>query len=141
MDRKEFLASLGLSAASVALFTCAACSKTSDSPMGTPTGPTGVDFSLDLNASANAALLNNGGYLTTQDVIVARTLAGSYIAVQRSCTHQNYGLVYHPNTSRFFCNNHGATFSETGAVEVGPARSPLTVYHTQLTGTTLRIYS
>ncbi|MDB5119592.1 MAG: (2Fe-2S)-binding protein [Sphingobacteriales bacterium] len=140
MERKEFLSSLGLGAASIALLNCIGCSKNTDGPSGT-SGPSGIDFTLDLNASANAALLNNGGYLSTNGLIVARTLTGSYIAVQRSCTHENYGLTYQANSSRFYCNNHGAAFSESGAVKAGPANRPLTVYNTQLAGTTLRVYS
>jgi cytochrome b6-f complex iron-sulfur subunit len=140
MDRKEFLTSIGMTTAAAALFTCIGCSKDSENPSGT-SGPSGVDFTLDLSVSANAALLNNGGYVATNGVIVAKTIAGNYIAVQRSCTHENYSLIYQGNKNRFFCNNHGAVFSESGAVEQGPARSPLAVYKTSLNGNTLRIYS
>ncbi|MDB5012645.1 MAG: (2Fe-2S)-binding protein [Daejeonella sp.] len=140
MDRKEFLGVMGIGAASVGLLSCMGCSKNVDSPSDT-SGPTGIDFTLDLNATGNSSLLNNGGYLTINGVIVAKTFTGSYIAVQRSCTHENYGLTYQANNSRFYCNNHGASFAESGTVKTGPANRPLTVYHTQLTGTTLRVYS
>lgn len=142
MDRKEFLASLGISAASFAVISCIGCSKSGSNPSGgTVTGPTGVNFTLDLSSSANAALLANGGYLVSNGVIVARTTAGAYIAVQQSCTHENYGLIYQGSNSRFYCGNHGATFSNSGAVTNGPASRALTVYNTTLTGTSLRVYS
>ncbi|WEK17760.1 MAG: Rieske 2Fe-2S domain-containing protein [Candidatus Pedobacter colombiensis] len=141
MDRKDFLASIGLSATTFALINCIGCSKSSNSPSNGTSGPMNVDFSLDLTAGANAALNNNGGYLTANGVIVARTMSGTYIAVQRSCTHENYGLIYQGSASRFYCANHGATFSESGTVTNGPTSRPLTTYHTQLTGTSLRIYS
>lgn len=142
MDRKEFLASIGVSAASFAVLSCLGCSKSSDSSSsGTVNGPTGVDFTLDLSSSANAALLSNGGYLVSNGVIVARTTAGAYIAAQHSCTHQSYGLVYQGSNNRFYCNNHGATFSNSGAVTNGPASRALTVYNTTITGTSLRVYS
>jgi len=142
MDRKEFLASIGLGAASFAVLSCLGCSKSSDnSPSGTTAGPAGVNFTLDLSASANAALLTNGGYLVSNGVIVARATAGAYIAVQQSCTHQSYGLVYQGSNNRFYCNNHGATFSNSGTVTNGPASRALTVYNTTLTGTSLRVYS
>ncbi|WP_299289223.1 Rieske 2Fe-2S domain-containing protein [uncultured Mucilaginibacter sp.] len=142
MDRKEFLASIGLSAASFAILSCVGCSKSSDNlSSGTANGPTGVNFTLDLSSSANAALLTNGGYLVSNGVIVARTTAGAYIAVQQSCTHENYGLVYQGSNNRFYCNNHGATFSNSGAVTNGPANRPLTTYNTTLTGTSLKVYS
>jgi len=141
MDRKEFLASLGISAASFAIMNCAGCAKSTDGPSSGTSGPANVNFILDLNASANAALSNNGGFIISNDVIVVRKSAGNFIAVQRSCTHENYSLTYQPSNSRFYCPNHGATFSESGAVGNGPANRALTVYKTELTGTNLRVYS
>ncbi|SDJ01795.1 cytochrome b6-f complex iron-sulfur subunit [Pedobacter sp. ok626] len=141
MDRKDFLASIGLSAATFALINCVGCSKNSNSTSGDTSGPTGIDFVLDLTATANASLNNNGGYLSTNGVIIARSMSGTYIAVQRSCTHESYGLIYQGSANRFYCANHGATFSESGTVTNGPASRSLTTYHTQLTGTSLRIYS
>ncbi|MBE9601681.1 ubiquinol-cytochrome c reductase iron-sulfur subunit [Pedobacter sp. MC2016-24] len=141
MDRKGFLASIGLSAATFALINCIGCSKSSSSPSSDTSGPTGVDFTLDLSSSANAALASNGGYLVSNGVIIARTVSGTYVAVQRSCTHESYSLIYQGSANRFYCANHGATFSESGTVTNGPASRSLTTYHTQLTGTSLRIYS
>jgi len=141
MDRKDFLASIGLSATTFALINCIGCSKNSNSPSGDTAGPTNIDFTLDLTLSGNSALTSNGGYLVSNGIIVARTTSGSFIAVQRSCTHESYGLVYQGSASRFYCANHGATFSESGTVTNGPASRSLTTYHTQLTGTYLRIYS
>ncbi|ALL07025.1 (2Fe-2S)-binding protein [Pedobacter sp. PACM 27299] len=141
MDRKDFLASIGLSAATFAFINCAGCAKSSNAPSGDTSGPTGIDFTLDLNLPANAGLSNNGGHLVSNGVIVARTTSGSFVAAQRSCTHESYGLIYQPSASRFYCANHGATFSESGTVTNGPASRALTTYHTQLTGTSLRIYS
>ncbi|MGY4386468.1 cytochrome b6-f complex iron-sulfur subunit [Pedobacter sp. UYP24] len=140
MDRKDFLNSIGLSAAGFAIINCVGCSKNNSGSPET-SAPTGIDFTLDLSATANAALTNNGGYLISNGIIVAKNSSGSYIAVQRSCTHENYNLVYQSNNARFYCANHGATFSEIGSVTNGPANRSLTTYHTQLTGTSLRVYS
>jgi cytochrome b6-f complex iron-sulfur subunit len=141
MDRKEFLSAIGVGAASLVVLNCIGCSKSSN-PAGTSTtGPSNVDFTLDLTASANAALLNNGGYVSSKGVLVARTTAGTYIAVQLSCTHENYPLVFQASASHFYCNNHGSAFTETGVVLNSPARSNLTTYKTTLTGTSLRVYS
>lgn len=141
MDRKDFLNSIGMSTAAFALINCIGCKKTEGSSSSDTTGPTGVNFTLDLSLAANAALLSNGGSLVSNGVIVAKTKTGTYIAVQRSCTHESYTLTYQSSNSRFYCPNHGATFSENGAVTNGPASRSLTVYNTQLTGTTLKIYS
>lgn len=143
MDRKEFLTAIGMGAASVAVLNCiGGCSKESngDSPSPTP-APTGVDFTLDLNATANNALKTNGGYIYSNGIIVARTTAGAYIAVSQVCTHQNYNVVYEPTSNQFYCNNHGATFSATGVSSGIETSTPLKSYNTALTGTSLRIYS
>lgn len=137
MKRKDFISGIVAGAASLSLINCIGCMKDG---LGVA-GPSNVDFNLDLNASANTALLTNGGYIISNGIIVARTSAGAYIAVQRSCTHENYNLAYQAPNHRFYCVNHGATFTESGTVTSGPARRALTVYNTQLTGTTLRIYS
>lgn len=129
-----------MSSATFALINCVGCKK--DEKVNQQTsGPTGIDFTLDLGLAANSALLNNGGSLVSNGVIVAKTTSGSYIAVQRSCTHEFYNLTYQPTNKRFFCPNHGATFSESGSVTNGPASGALTTYKTQLTGSLLRIYS
>lgn len=141
MDRKHFLNSIGMSAAAFAIINCVGCKKSDGSNSADTSGPTGINFSLDLSLAANAVLLNNGGSLISNGVIVARTQTGTYIAVQRSCTHENYTLTYQSANSRFYCPNHGATFSERGIVTNGPASRSLTVYNTQLTDNILKVYS
>ena len=139
MDRKEFLSLLGFGSASVALASCiAGCSKNVSS--GT-TAPSGVDFTLDLGSTTNAALQTNGGFVYNSGVLVVRTMAGAYIAVQQVCTHESVTITYQGNNHRFYCDGHGATFSETGAVTGGPAPRALTTYNTSLTGNMLRVYS
>lgn len=140
MDRKEFLAAIGMGAASVAVLSCIGCGK-SDSGSPSITAPTNVDFNLDLTTSANSNLKTNGGYISINGIVVARTLAGAYIAVSQYCTHQSYPVTYIGNNFQFYCPAHGASFAENGTVTNGPANKALTQYKTQLTGTTLRIYS
>ena len=141
MDRKDFLNSIGMSAAAFALLNCIGCKKTDGSSSTDTTGPDGINFTMDLSLAANVALLSNRGSLVSNGVIVAKTKAGTYIAVQRSCTHESYTLTYQSANNRFYCPNHGATFSENGAVTNGPASRSLTFYNTQLTDTILKIYS
>jgi cytochrome b6-f complex iron-sulfur subunit len=141
MDRKDFLSVIGLSAASFAAINCMGCSKGSNASSSGVSGPSGIDFTLDLSLAANAALVNNGGYLVNNGVIVAKTNAGVYIAVQQSCTHESYPLIYQASSQRFYCNNHGSAFSEKGVVQNSPASKNLTVYNTSLSGSLLRVYS
>ena len=136
MKRNEFLTALGVSAGTVIFAPfLASCSK-NNSVLGAGGA---VDFTLDLTLPANAALKNVGGSLVTNRVIVART-SGGYIALSSVCTH-NGGTVYFNNANnRFVCPVHGANFSTSGSVLLGPASSPLTNYSTTLTGTSLRVY-
>lgn len=136
MDRKEFMNLMGLSVGGVVIAGClGGCSKESG------VAPSNVDFTLDLTDGANAALNSNGGYLVKNGIIIGRTTAGAYIAVSAACTHEQTTVQYQANSQRFYCPNHGSTFSESGAVTLGPATRALTQYDTALTGTSLRIYS
>lgn len=139
MDRKVFLSLIGLSATSVVAGCLSGCTKNAGT--GGTTAPTGVDFTLDLTQSVNAALLTNGGYVYHNGVIVARTMSGDYIAVQQVCTHQSFSVIYQGSNHRFYCNGHGGTFAENGAVTGGPPPRPLTSYNTSLSGNSLRVYS
>ncbi len=137
MERKEFLSQVGLGAASLLFLNClSGCSKSSDAPAA----PTNVDFTLDLRAASNTALATNGGFIYTNNVIVARTVSGGYIAVSQACTHEGTNVQYQ-TSDRFYCPNHGAVFSTTGAVITGPATKSLTRYNTTLSGTSLRVFS
>lgn len=136
MDRKEFLGLLGLSVGSVVAVGClGGCAKESG------ISPSKVDFTLDLTAAANANLTTNGGFLVKNGVIIGRTTTGAYIAVSAACTHEQTTVQYQANNKRFYCPNHGATFAESGSVTGGPATRSLTQYKTELSGTSLRIYS
>ncbi len=138
MDRKEFLAALGYSSGVLIFAAClGGCSKASTDTAST-TAPT-VDFTLDLTQTANAALQTSGGYIYSNGVIVARTTTGTLIAVAQSCTHQGTSVQFQAANNRFYCPNHGATFSITGAVTNGPAATALKQYTVTLSGNSVRI--
>jgi len=144
MQRKEFLTALGISASTVVfapyLVSCSKGSSLSTSGTGgTPSGT--VDFSLDLTLPANSVLNTNGASLVSNGVIIAKTSSGVYFAVASQCTHQGYTLAYDNGTNEFHCANHGSNFTTGGLVVNGPATTALKVYKTQLTGTSLRVYS
>lgn len=142
MDRKEFLAQLGLTSAAIFVGTCmGGCSKDDGGSSSVPPAPTGVDFTINLSDSANAALATAGGYIYRSGIIVARTLSDQYIAVSQACTHQGTTVVFEGGNNRFYCSNHGSTFSTTGSVTGGPAGAPLTKYNTALSGSNLRVFS
>ncbi|MCW3093717.1 MAG: Rieske (2Fe-2S) iron-sulfur domain protein [Ferruginibacter sp.] len=140
MDRKEFLSLIGLGATSIFAATClGGCSKAASGYTGS--APSNVDISLDLSLPVNASLNTSGGYLYTGGIIVAKTTAGTFIAVSQACTHEGVSVQYQGPNQRFYCPSHGATFSNTGAVTAGPASVALKQYNTSLNGNLLRIYS
>jgi cytochrome b6-f complex iron-sulfur subunit len=145
MERKEFLSLIGLGSASALAAVCmGGCSKSTESTTTPgqptqPTTPTNVNITLDLTQPANASLATPGGYIYTGGIIVAKTTGGSFIAVSQACTHQGTTIQYEGTNQRFYCPNHGATFSNTGAVTNGPATSSLKQYKTSLSGNMLTI--
>jgi cytochrome b6-f complex iron-sulfur subunit len=137
MDRKEFIAIVGTTAGGVLFASCfSSCKKKDDDAPAQS-----IDLTLDLNASSNAALKNNGGFVVSQGVIVAKTSAGAYVAVASACTHEGTTVQYDNTNSRFHCPNHGSNFSTSGTVINGPAGSPLKQYNIELNGSSLRVFS
>jgi cytochrome b6-f complex iron-sulfur subunit len=143
MDRKNFLSQVGVGAAAFLAPIClggiAGCGKSSTSSTpSVPSPPSSVDFTLDVSSGA---LASNGGFLVSQGILVARTNVGAFLAVSAACTHQGTTVNYNAANNNFVCPNHGAQFSSTGMVTLGPATTNLKSYNTSLTNSTLRIYS
>jgi len=140
MDRKNFLSQVGVGAAAFLAPIClggiAGCGKLSND--STPSAPSNVDFTLDVSSGA---LASNGGFLVSQGILVARTNASTFLAVSAACTHEGTSVTYNAANNNFVCPNHGAKFSSSGMVTLGPATTNLKSYNTSLTNSTLRIYS
>ena len=137
MKRNEFLSALGISAGTVFFAPFLTSCSQNNGALGTAS----VDFTLDLTQAANASLNSNGGSLLKDGVIVARTSSGAYVALASTCTHQGGTIQFQSANNLFHCPNHGANFSTTGSVLLGPASSALQKFNTQLTGTSLRVYA
>lgn len=137
MTRKEFLGQLGLGAAFVLTTACfGACKKDAGAT------PQAADFTIDLSSPSYATLLTNGNYLVINDIVVARTNSGSYVAATVICSHEQRKQVYYSaGSNEFQCSAHGARFSSTGTGLNGNGSNNLRTYNTTLTGTSLRIYS
>ena len=146
MKRYEFLSAIGVSAGTVIFAPfLSSCRKSSMDSTTTPPVGGSLDFTLDLTQSANSVLNTDGGFLLKSGVIVARTSAGTYVAVGSICTHAGYTLEYDNANTRFHCPNpaagHGSNFSTTGSVINGPATTALKMYNTSLSGTSLRVFA
>lgn len=96
----EFLETIGLGAAFVLTSTClGGCYKD-----GGITPIQNVDFTLDLTQSSNANLLQNGGYIIKNQIVVARTNSGEYVAATQRCSHENKYKVILKATNGFVPN-------------------------------------
>ena len=137
MERREFLEKLGIGAAFALTSSClGSCTKTDSAPTGT------VDFTLDLSASANAALNANGGFIISNKVVVARDTSGNYVAATQVCSHEgNVQVSYNKASNNYMCSVHGATFDLQGKGTNANGSKGLTIYKTSLSGTSLRVFS
>lgn len=143
MERNEFLRLLGTAGLAVCTgCSLESCSSDDPTPSG-PSGPSNIDFTLDLTAPANAALLVDGGEVYKSGVVVACLSASmqTYVAVSQACTHQGTTIAFDGAKGNFLCPNHGSRFSTSGAVVNGPATASLKKYNTALTGTNLRVFA
>lgn len=130
-DRRQFLTGAGVAAA--ACCGLAGCSGTPQdtpgTPMGTQTsaGGTTAPPSAGPAGSVPTADIPVGGgkVLTDQHVVVVQPEAGSYKAYTSICPHQGCDVARVENNF-IVCDCHGSKFSAaSGAVETGPAESPL----------------
>lgn len=158
MKRGEFLRSLGLSTSTLMAFYCigttmTACGSSDDEPEPNPggggsvNGVTGtttgnaINFTLDLTHSNAKDLKTAGTGKVFGDVLVAFTTANQYVALSRICTHEGSTVSYRKEQNDIRCPTHQSEFSLTGAVEQGPATTPLQAYKTSLSsdGNTLTV--
>ena len=135
MDRKEFLAQLGIGGAGIFAAACIqSCSKSN-------AAPTNVDFQLDLSTTTYASLKTPGSYVIVQGVIVALSTTNTYLAVSAACPHEGVQVQFQSSQNQFICTAHNSVFTSTGARVSGPTPRGLTQYKTSLTGNILRVYS
>lgn len=145
IDRKDFMKQVGLGFGAIMLMNCLQSCGETEIPDPDPIGNGDkLDFSIDIMASGNTALLNKGGFLVvaSKKVIIARTLNDTWIAVSSACTHEGTTVAYRSGSNDFLCPNHGSTFSSTGTATKSPATSPLKKYNVTFTANsnTVRVF-
>lgn len=145
MERKDFLAALGLSAGSLVITSClGACGKseTATPTTNTPTPPTSTKVDFTLNVSTNTDI-SSKGWTIMNNIIIAKN-GSNYIALASACTHQGNPLTYNSGNNTFPCSltdaAHGSVFDSSGTKTQGPATSSLKKYSTSLSGSSLRVF-
>jgi len=137
MDRKEFIEKLGLGAAFVLTSTClGSCSRDMAEPLKD------VDFTIDLDLEKYLPLANFGSYVIEDQVVIARSNTGEYLAATLICSHQDLSqITYSSIEASWYCTAHGAKFDDEG-VGLNPNGSKgLTIYNTEANGNILRVFS
>jgi cytochrome b6-f complex iron-sulfur subunit len=135
MDRRDFvkksvILACGMAGASAFL---EACSKKSS----TPSAPS-VNFTIDISSAQYSALQTNGGYVYSNNLIIARDSKGNFIALYDVCPHAGCTIQFN-SRDKFPCPCHGSLFDEDGNVVNGPATSGVKKYNTSLSGTILTV--
>lgn len=106
-------------------------------------GCTPSQLCIDISKAPNMALANVGGAVVVAssagNLIVVRSSMTEVAALSARCTHQGTTVAYTPTTMKLDCPSHGAQFSLTGAVLMGPAMQPLKTYVASLSGTVVTI--
>lgn len=131
ISRNEFLKKLGFTGASLfALYTLESCvNETGVTPSGSAT--------LDLSLPINAALKNNGGYVITNNIVVAK-FNGEYIAATLTCSHEGRTQISFKN-NEWYCSAHGARFDTAGKGLNSEGKKGLGIYKTSLSGNILTV--
>ncbi|MEO0528177.1 MAG: Rieske 2Fe-2S domain-containing protein [Bacteroidota bacterium] len=146
MERKEFLKTLGAGAAFALAFPCIhGCSSDSNddvAPEDMKPVPTGIDFTIDLDAAEGAGLQNNGDFILKDFVVVVKNLEGDFVAASQVCSHQQTEEVrfLEENGGIFRCSTHGARFDQQGTPLNSITPNPLKIFNVELTGSMLRVF-
>lgn len=96
---------------------------------------------IDLSSSSAQALKKVGGYIISNNVVLAQVSAGSYAAVQNLCTHEPKKRIIF-NKTEWYCTDHGARFNTvTGSPLNNVARKAIVTYKVATDGKTVVVYT
>ncbi len=88
-----------------------------------------ISFTISWNDPKHANLKVAGGYTIAQNILIAHTKDGGYVAVSAACTFEGTKLAYRLSSNQFYCATDGSTYDLQGKPINGPATKPLTVYN------------
>ncbi|MBV7532038.1 ubiquinol-cytochrome c reductase iron-sulfur subunit [Chitinophaga sp. sic0106] len=146
MERRDFVANLGITLALACTAGLAACGGGGGYDNSTPPPPAGGG-STRLSVNLNNELMAVGDAKISGGVILIRTGSGNtaadFAALSSTCTHQGCTVSAYNKTSGLIeCNapcGHGSRYATSGAVNTGPAANPLTAYQVTVSGNVLTV--
>ncbi|NUS73877.1 MAG: Rieske (2Fe-2S) protein [Corynebacteriales bacterium] len=125
LNRRQMVC--GIAGAGLIATALAACSdsdddSSSDDATATPTPSSGAKLAqtVDVPEGGGIIVMSAEG----APIVIVQPTAGQYKAFSAKCTHQGT-TVDPPKDGIMTCPNHGSQFSLAGAVERGPATTPL----------------
>ena len=133
MNRKDFIRLMGAGAIAVVALNHVGCSKSDSIP--------NKDFTIDINDPQYSPLLNPGGYVYVNGLIIFLAVDGNYYALSQVCTHLGCNVEYVDSQNDIFCPCHGSQYDIQGNVTHGPSTTPLFQYATSLSGTMLHVFT
>ncbi|WP_433725108.1 Rieske (2Fe-2S) protein [Nocardia sp. CA-129566] len=126
--RSIVIAGASAAAAAAALTACTTYGKESTPQAQAPTpaaGPSGPNVPAGQpNAIATTSEVPVGGGVIKGDVVVTQPSAGSFVALDSTCTHAGC-KVANVSGGTINCACHGSKFGLDGSVVNGPATRPL----------------
>ena len=138
--RREFI---GCGTCALLLLGCGEKSTTTDTGVAQPTPtpePESLPASFDpcettpssgwteLRLEDYPNLVEVGGSITWNGIVIAHVEEGCYAAVDASCTHQGGQIYYSSQRRQFSCVEHAATFELDGEWALGTATTDLNSY-------------
>ncbi len=140
INRMEFLKSLGFKGASLLAVYCAIPALSSCINESMDSAPLVIDFALDLSDPTFSKLNTVGNYVVQNGIVIARISTTEFAAVTQVCSHEGKRKVNF-TSGEFYCPEHGARFDTDGKGLNSKGSKGLKTYKTELTGTSLRVFS
>lgn len=100
---------------------------------------TSTKLKIDLTTATYTKLKTIGAYAVVSGIVVALSKANTYVAATVTCSHEPKNRVIYSN-NEWYCTDHGARFSLTGAGLNTNGKKGLAVYKVATDGKTLVVY-
>ncbi len=137
MDRKVFLGQICLFAALKPLAACANLFDENDELMAA-SDP--VNLRINLTDPAYVKLQKKGGFVVVEEVVIAKTNEGNFVAATVICSHmQQKKITFSKDQNAWLCKGHGATYTLQGKGTNEHGKNGLRVYKVVQEGDFLQI--